>query len=257
MILNPRRESKREAITGHGGRRSLYRGACAWHRVNVDTMADFREWRQRSGLSQRHFAQLLSVPAETVRAWDSGRRAVPIAMLQRAQAAVTHHLHRTELLSLDRLASKLGVHLRTLQAAARTGRLDTHFSVRSAFGRPVRRASRAAGERFVASYYRRFGGQPKCPLPLPIVPDDYDVQLRDLRRRRQLTQAVLAHQIGAAGKAVVYQWESRKRTPSPVFWERILRLQRAKAGGGLAPKYVNARSRDSSNLDGGDNSSER
>jgi DNA-binding transcriptional regulator YiaG len=28
----------------------------------------------------------------------------------------------------------------------------------------------------------------------------------------------------AAGKAVVYQWESRKRTPSPVLWQRVLKL---------------------------------
>ena len=42
-----------------------------------------------------------------------------------------------------------------------------------------------------------------------------------LRRRMRLTQEALAQRIGAAGKAVVYQWESRKRTPSPVFWERV------------------------------------
>ena len=29
----------------------------------------------------------------------------------------------------------------------------------------------------------------------------------------------------SAGKAVVYQWKSRTRTPSPVFWERILGLE--------------------------------
>ena len=40
----------------------------------------------------------------------------------------------------------------------------------------------------------------------------------------KLTQAALAQRIGAAGKAVIYQWESRKRTPSPVFWQRIQAL---------------------------------
>jgi hypothetical protein len=35
----------------------------------------------------------------------------------------------------------------------------------------------------------------------------------------------LARRIGAAGKAVVYQWESRKRTPSPVLWQQVMRLQ--------------------------------
>ena len=29
----------------------------------------------------------------------------------------------------------------------------------------------------------------------------------------------------AAGKAVVYQWETRKRKPSPVFWTRIEHLR--------------------------------
>ena len=31
--------------------------------------------------------------------------------------------------------------------------------------------------------------------------------------------------VGAAGKAVVYQWEARKRTPSPLFWQRIIALR--------------------------------
>jgi ribosome-binding protein aMBF1 (putative translation factor) len=93
--------------------------------------------------------------------------------------------------------------------------------VKSVFGRPVRFATRAAGERFIATHYRRFAGQRACPPPLPAIPADYDQQLMTLRRRLQLTQGDLALRIGAAGKAVVYQWESRKRTPSPVFWERI------------------------------------
>ena len=32
--------------------------------------------------------------------------------------------------------------------------------------------------------------------------------------------------VGAARKAVVYQWEARKRCPSPVFWQRITVLHR-------------------------------
>jgi ribosome-binding protein aMBF1 (putative translation factor) len=103
--------------------------------------------------------------------------------------------------------------------------------VKSVFGRPVRFATRAAGERFIATHYRRFAGQRACPLPLPAIPTDYDQQLRTLRRRLRLTQEDLALRIGAAGKAVVYQWESRKRTPSPVFWERTLRLEHRRAAG--------------------------
>ena len=48
--------------------------------------------------------------------------------------------------------------------------------------------------------------------------------LRELRRLR-FTQDGLARRIGAAGKAVIYQWESRKRTPSPVLWQQVMRLQ--------------------------------
>jgi hypothetical protein len=50
---------------------------------------------------------------------------------------------------------------------------------------------------------------------------------RPIRRELHLTQAELAAKIGAARKAVVYQWESRKRCPSPVFWERIRELSAA------------------------------
>jgi transcriptional regulator with XRE-family HTH domain len=41
-----------------------------------------------------------------------------------------------------------------------------------------------------------------------------------------LTQAQFADKIGAASKAVVYQWESKKRKPSPVFWQRIEELEK-------------------------------
>jgi DNA-binding transcriptional regulator YiaG len=134
---------------------------------------------------------------------------------------VARRARQAELLPLDQLANELHVHVRTLQAAVRTGRLDAHFSVKSVFGQPLRFATRAAGERFMATHYRRFAGQQACPSPLPTIPNDYDQQLRILRRRLRLTQDGLARRIGAAGKAVVYQWESRKRTPSPVLWERI------------------------------------
>jgi DNA-binding transcriptional regulator YiaG len=211
--------AERMMITGHGGRRSLYDRRAECHRVAA--MNELRELRRAAGLGQREFAALLSIPLETFRPWDSGRRVVSAAILQRARHAVVHHKRQHELLPLDRLAKELHVHLRTLQTAARTGRLDAHFSVRSVFGRPIRSAFRAAGDEFLARHYRCFSGQTVCPLTLPIVPDDYDTRLRELRRRMRLTQDALARRIGAAGKAVVYQWESRKRTPSPVLWERV------------------------------------
>jgi DNA-binding transcriptional regulator YiaG len=199
-------------------------------------MHELRELRRSIDLGQREFAALLSVPLETVRTWDSGRRATPPSVLARASAVVALHQRQTALLSLEELATELGVHIRTLQAAARTGRLEAHFGIRSAFGRPIRRASRAAGEEFMASHYRRFSGQAICPAPLPTVPRDYPDHLRALRRRLRLTQTGLAQRIGAAGKAVIYQWESRKRTPSPVLWQRVLRVQ------DVAPRLVGPRS---------------
>jgi transcriptional regulator with XRE-family HTH domain len=44
-----------------------------------------------------------------------------------------------------------------------------------------------------------------------------------------LSQRQLADKVGAASKAVVYQWESGKRKPSQVFWLRIERLQHLRA----------------------------
>jgi DNA-binding transcriptional regulator YiaG len=144
--------------------------------------------------------------------------------MQRAAKAVSEYKRRHELLPLARLATLLNVHVRTLRAAARTGRLEAQLSVRSVFGRPIRSASIAAGERFLEVHYKRYSGQEACVSPLLTVPDDFDRQLRSLRRQRGLTQDELARRIGAAGKAVIYQWESRKRTPSPVFWQRVLSL---------------------------------
>ncbi len=68
---------------------------------------------------------------------------------------------------------------------------------------------------------------PATPVPLTwaSVPEDYDVQLKALRRHLDISQTGFARLVGAAGKAVVYQWEARKRTPSPLFWQRVHELQ--------------------------------
>ena len=187
-------------------------------------MNDLRALRESSDLSQREFAELIGAALNSFRMWDSGQRPVPAPVLPRARDILRHRAHLNELLPLGRLASELGVHVRTLQAAARTGRLEAQFSTRSVFGRPMRLASRAAGEQFKRTHYRRFAGQAICAAPLPVVPADYDQQLKRLRRRLRLTQEGLARRVGAARKAVIYQWESRKRTPSPVFWQRVQEL---------------------------------
>jgi transcriptional regulator with XRE-family HTH domain len=177
--------SKRLLITGLVCRRSLYVLRSEWHCVSVN---ELRELRRQMDLSQRDFAGLLDVPLNTFRMWDSGMRPVPAPMLLRARAAVEHHAQRSERLPLAQLAREFHVHVRTLQAAVRTGRLDAHFSVKSIFGRPRRLATRAAAEQFMATHYRRFSRQEVCLAPLPTVPNDYDRQLRALRRRLRLTQ---------------------------------------------------------------------
>jgi DNA-binding transcriptional regulator YiaG len=61
-----------------------------------------------------------------------------------------------------------------------------------------------------------------------LVPADA-ARLVGLRHRLGLSQHQLAEKVGAASKAVVYQWESGKRKPSQVFWLRIQRLQYLRA----------------------------
>ena len=201
-------------------------------------MNELRELRRAIGLGQRTFAALLSIPIETFRPWDSGRRVVSIAVLQRARDAVADHQRQHEQLPLDQLAKELHVHIRTLQAAVRTGRLAAQFSVKSVFGRPRRLATRAAAAQFMATHYRRFSGQAICPAPLPTVPDDYDQHLRALRRRLRLTQDGLARRIRPAHTTL--DGDTRKRTPSPVLWQQVMRLQlvgarRAVSNIGVAP----------------------
>jgi ribosome-binding protein aMBF1 (putative translation factor) len=58
------------------------------------------------------------------------------------------------------------------------------------------------------------------------VPANYASVIIGFRQRTGLSQAQLASKVGAANKAVVYQWESGRRKPSPVFWLRIVHLQR-------------------------------
>ena len=185
--------------------------------------SEIRGLRMRLQLSQPQFAALLGVSAETYRTWDSGRRALPGAWLDKARefAAVNDPCR---LWSLQELASELGVHVRTLRDAARTGRLQVTYENQVVFRNPVPRSTMAAGRTFMERYYRqsysRFAPKPRPP-ERTCVPSDWAQQLLRVRRELRLTQAQLAEQIGAAGKVVIYQWESRKRTPSPVLWQRV------------------------------------
>jgi DNA-binding XRE family transcriptional regulator len=132
-----------------------------------------------------------------------------------------------KLFTVDRLAQEYGIHPQTLRAAARDGRLKVHFGEGAVFGRPLRLASRAAVDNFVRVHYRKRYSRFAAPLP-PVetttVPPNFFSKIIGLRLRLRLTQGEFARRIGAANKAVVYQWEARKRIPSVVFWRRIEQL---------------------------------
>ena len=189
-------------------------------------MSLLRTYRQALGLSQSAFAAQLHVPLETYRPWDAGRREPPPHLLTRARTLAGHQ-DETVLLPLPVLASMIGVHVRTLHAAARSGRLVVTYDTRTTFRRLRPRATLKDARDFRRDYYGTQRRPPTAPGPLTwaSVPEDYDVHLTALRRHLGISQAGLARRVGAAGKAVVYQWEARKRTPSPLFWQRVHELQ--------------------------------
>lgn len=193
--------------------------------VSVPCPSILRDCREILQISQAAFAQQLGVPVESYRPWDSGRRKPPEAVVQRARALAGHR-DDTELLPLQTLAASVGVHVRTLHCAARDGRLAVVYDTRTTFRRLRPRATLAAALEFRRSRYGRCAKREQRPAPLSWcdVPDDYDARILAVRQRLKVSQGEFARLIGAARKAVVYQWESRKRCPSPVFWQRILRL---------------------------------
>lgn len=184
--------------------------------------------RTSLNLSQAECAAALGVALETFRIWDSGRRTPPTAVVRRAEAlTVKRPAHQR--LPLQLLADELHVHVRTLRSAAHDGRLTATFSPRPFFGKLTATATREAGARFMATWYRRTYGRGRRRLVAvcrATVPGNYAATLVCLRHRLGISQQQLAARIGAASKAVVYQWESGKRKPSPVFWLRIQQLQR-------------------------------
>ena len=187
-----------------------------------------REIRTRLGLSQAECATALGVALETFRAWDAGRRPAPEAIVSQARTLKAKRPPHDRV-PLQVLADELHVHVRTLRAAAHDGRLAATFGSRSFFGKLTATATRDAAAQFMAKWYRRtYGRGRRRPVPVCRVtlPASYAATLVGLRHRLGLSQHQLADKVGAAGKAVVYQWESGKRKPSPVFWLRIERLQR-------------------------------
>ena len=182
--------------------------------------------------TQLELARRLDVPVETYRCWEDGRRAVPSEVVERLSVITGQEYHELPM-TIVALADLLGINARTLRAAARDGRLAVTYGTRCSFGRPVPMATKTAGRAFVHLYHRkttRWVARPPRPHPLPQVPDNYDLHLVGLRTRRGWTQEQLARAIGAASKAVIYQWESRRRKPSAALWARIQALPSTEAG---------------------------
>ena len=164
-----------------------------------------RECRIALGQSQAAFAAMLGVSPESYRTWDAGRRATPPHVMARARALATHRDEHA-LLPLPVLALLIGVHVKTLRAAARDGRLPVTYDTRTTFRQLRARATLAAVTQFRHAYYGRpvRPADRRVPLTWAGVPDDYAEQIRALRRARGLSQAQLATLVGAARKAVVY-----------------------------------------------------
>jgi DNA-binding XRE family transcriptional regulator len=175
----------------------------------------------RRGALPTRICELARVPGNTFRTWDSGLRPTPLYVVTRGREVLASRAKRNELMppiDWPRNWACISAHFRLRHAQADWRRNSRYAPLSDARSVP----HRAAGEQFLARGYCRFSGQAPCLAPVPTVPHDYDERLRNVRRRRGLTQDALARRIGAAGKAVVYQWESRKRRPSPVLWQRLL-----------------------------------
>ena len=138
-----------------------------------------RECRIALGKSQAAFAALLGVSAESYRTWDAGRRATPPLVMVRARVIATHPDDHA-LLPLPVLALLIGVHVKTLRAAARDGRLPVTFDTRTTFRRLRARATPAAAQQFRRRYFGRQvrRADRRQPLTWASVPEDYDVQIR-------------------------------------------------------------------------------
>jgi len=102
-----------------------------------------RAVRTELHLSQAEFAARLNVSVNSLRVWDSGRRPPPAEVLGRAEALLQDPDER--LLPLRLLAERFHVHVRTLRAAARDGRLRATFTNRAFFGQPGRDGDRESG----------------------------------------------------------------------------------------------------------------
>ena len=190
----------------------------------MTTAPAIRLLRTRLQLSQAQLAERLEVSVETFRSWESGRRPTPDDIVKRAQALLQDPAD--VLLPLRQLAATFDVHVRTLRAAARDGRLQVMFANHAFFGRPVALATGRAVATFLTGGFGKSATALRVAPPLARVPGDCFARIIGIRARLGLSQAELARRVGAANRAVVYQWEVGKRRPSAVFWTRLLKLRK-------------------------------
>ena len=169
-----------------------------------------RACRIELGQSQAAFAAMLGVSPESYRTWDAGRRATPPKVLARARALATHQDDH-KLLPLPVLALLVGVHVKTLRAAARDGRLPVTHDTRTTFRHLRARATPAAARAFRRSYYRRMvrPDDRRTPLTWASVPRDYDVQIWRAASRARPEPG-----------AIVLRWWARRGRPSSINGRR-------------------------------------
>jgi DNA-binding transcriptional regulator YiaG len=177
-------------------------------------------------VTQIAFAQQLGVSLETYRRWDADRRTPRHEILVMANALALR-CNPLTLLPLGPLARLVGVHIRTLHAAAKDGRLRVTYDTRTTFRRLRTRATLADAEHFKREYFDKAMWPAERPARMAweTIPSDCADRIRQMRLDLGLTLGQFATRVGAARKAVVYQWESGKRCPSPVFWQRIQQLR--------------------------------
>ena len=124
-----------------------------------------RACRIALGQSQAAFAAMLGASPESYRTWDAGRRATPPKVLARARALATHRDDH-ELLPLSVLALLIGVHVKTLRAAARDGRLPVTYDTRTTFRHlpSPRDSRRGQGVSAVVLWAIGGAGGPPCAI---------------------------------------------------------------------------------------------
>ena len=128
------------------------------------TFLTLRQCRELLAQSQASFATQLGVSLETYRTWDSGRRPVRSEILTRAnELALRQNPHA--LLPLETLARLIRVHVRTLHAAAKDGRLRVTYDTRTTFRRLRSRATLADAEAFLHGYFEKAVWPKERPRP--------------------------------------------------------------------------------------------